>query len=131
MSSTTLPKTVNVDFIGGFSALVEKGIAKGDQALINAIPKALTETQRICASVNVATTKAGINMDAVLEMSKAIKKAAALTADDDGIACAKLCVFSNIPQDMPFMGRRLSWRGPGRCGYKRWGIRPRRGQTRH
>ncbi|MCG8688385.1 MAG: DUF711 family protein, partial [Desulfobacterales bacterium] len=94
-----IAKTVNIDFIGGFSALVEKGMAKGDIALIEAIPKALTETQRVCASVNVATTKAGINMDAVLEMSKAIKKAATMTADDDGLACAKLCVFSNIPQD--------------------------------
>jgi len=98
-----IAKTVNIDFIGGFSALVEKGMAKGDKALIEAIPRALTETQRVCASVNVATTKAGINMDAVLEMSKAIKKAAAMTADDDGLACAKLCVFANIPQDMPFM----------------------------
>ncbi len=98
-----IAKTVNIDFIGGFSALVEKGMAKGDMALIEAIPRALTETQRVCASVNVATTKAGINMDAVLEMAKAIKKAAAMTADDDGLACAKLCVFANIPQDMPFM----------------------------
>ncbi|MEH0021972.1 MAG: PFL family protein [Desulfobacter sp.] len=98
-----IAKTVNIDFIGGFSALVEKGMAKGDKALIEALPRALAETQRVCASVNVATTKAGINMDAVYEMSKAIKKAAALTADDDGLACAKLCVFSNIPQDMPFM----------------------------
>ncbi len=98
-----IAKTVNIDFIGGFSALVEKGIATGDQALIDALPRALTETQRVCASVNVATTKAGINMDAVVQMSRAIKKAAAMTADDDGIACAKLCVFCNIPEDMPFM----------------------------
>lgn len=98
-----IAKTVNIDFIGGFSALVEKGMAKGDKALIQAIPRALAETQRVCASVNVATTKAGINMDAVYEMSKAIKRAAEMTADDDGLACAKLCVFSNIPQDMPFM----------------------------
>ncbi len=98
-----IAKTVNIDFIGGFSALVEKGIARGDAALIKALPRALTETQRVCASVNVATTRAGINMDAVYEMSKAIKKAADMTADDDGLACAKLCVFSNIPQDMPFM----------------------------
>ena len=98
-----IAKTVNIDFIGGFSALVEKGMARGDRALIEAIPRALTETQRVCASVNVATTKAGINMDAVLEMSRAIKAAADMTADDDGLACAKLCVFANIPQDMPFM----------------------------
>ncbi len=98
-----IAKTVNIDFIGGFSALVEKGMAKGDKALIEALPQALAQTQRICASVNVATTRAGINMDAVLEMARAIKKAAELTAEDDGLACAKLCVFSNIPQDMPFM----------------------------
>lgn len=98
-----IAKTANVDFIGGFSAMVEKGIARGDAALIEALPRALAETQRVCASVNVATTRAGINMDAVFEMSKAIKKAAEMTADDDGLACAKLCVFSNIPQDMPFM----------------------------
>ncbi|MCP4114398.1 MAG: PFL family protein [Desulfobacteraceae bacterium] len=98
-----IAKEVNIDFMGGFSALVEKGIAPGDRALMDALPRALAETQRICASVNVATTRSGINMDAVLDMSKAIKKAAALTADDDGLACAKLCVFANIPQDMPFM----------------------------
>jgi uncharacterized protein (UPF0210 family) len=94
---------VDVDFIGGFTALVEKGIARGDMALIEAIPHALAETKRVCASVNVASTKAGINMDAVLLMGKAIKHAAALTAKNDGIACAKLCVFANIPQDIPFM----------------------------
>ena len=96
-------ESVDVDFIGGFSALVEKGIARGDMALLEAIPHALAETQRVCASVNVASTKAGINMDAVLRMGQAIKQAAQLTADRDGIACAKLCVFANIPQDIPFM----------------------------
>jgi len=94
---------VNVDFIGGFSALVQKGIARGDRALIEAIPHALAATERVCASVNVATTRAGINMDAVLLMGQIIKKAAELTADTDGIGCAKLCVFANIPQDIPFM----------------------------
>ena len=98
-----IAKEVNIDFIGGFTALVEKGMANGDKALIAALPQALAQTQRICASVNVATTKAGINMDAVLLMARAIKEAAALTADDDGLACAKLCVFANIPEDMPFM----------------------------
>jgi uncharacterized protein len=92
-----------VDFIGGFSALVEKGMAKGDRALIEAMPAALTETERVCASVNVASTRAGINMDAVLLMGRTIKEAARLTADRDGLACAKLCVFANIPQDIPFM----------------------------
>ena len=94
---------VNVDFIGGFSALVEKGIARGDRALIEAIPHALASTERVCASVNVASTRAGINMDAVLIMGQTIKRAAALSAEKDGIACAKLCVFANIPQDIPFM----------------------------
>ena len=94
---------VDVDFIGGFTALVEKGTARGDRALIEAIPQALAETRRVCASINVASTKAGINMDAVLLMGKAIKQAAQLTAANDGIACAKLCVFANIPQDIPFM----------------------------
>lgn len=98
-----IAKEVDIDFLGGFSALVEKGIATGDRALMDALPRALAETQRICASVNVATTRSGINMDAVLDMARVIKKAAALTADEDGLACAKLCVFANIPQDMPFM----------------------------
>jgi uncharacterized protein len=92
-----------VDFIGGFSALVEKGIAKGDRALMDAIPEALSQTERVCASINVASTKAGINMDAVMLMGQQIKAAADLTADKDGLACAKLCVFANIPQDVPFM----------------------------
>jgi uncharacterized protein (UPF0210 family) len=95
--------STNVDFVGGFSALVEKGMARGDHALIEAIPEALTRTQRVCASVNVASTRAGINMDAVLLMGKTIKEAARLTADRDGLACAKMCVFANIPQDIPFM----------------------------
>lgn len=96
-------KSVGVDFIGGFSALVEKGIARGDLALIRAIPRALAETDRVCASVNVASTRAGINMDAVRLMGKMIQQAADRSADRDGIACAKLCVFANIPQDIPFM----------------------------
>ncbi|MFN2356200.1 MAG: DUF711 family protein, partial [Desulfotignum sp.] len=75
-----IAQTVDIDFIGGFSALVEKGMATGDRSLIAALPRALAETQRVCASVNVATTKAGINMDAVLLMAQAIKEAAALTA---------------------------------------------------
>lgn len=94
---------VDVDFIGGFTALVEKGMARGDRMLIRAIPQALAETERVCASVNVASTLAGINMDAVLRMGRTIKKAADLSAQKDGIACAKLCVFANIPQDIPFM----------------------------
>ena len=92
-----------VDFIGGFTALVEKGMARGDRSLIESLPQALTETQRVCASINVASTRAGINIDAVLLMGQKIKEAARLTADHDGLACAKLCVFANIPQDIPFM----------------------------
>ncbi|MHC1744787.1 MAG: PFL family protein [Syntrophobacteraceae bacterium] len=98
-----IAREIGIDFIGGFSALVEKGMTTGDRALIEAIPQALTETGRVCASVNVASTHAGINMDAVNLMGRTIKRAAALTADADGIACAKLCVFANIPQDIPFM----------------------------
>lgn len=92
-----------IDFIGGFSALVEKGLARGDLALIEAIPEALSETTRVCASVNVASTRAGINMDAVYLMGKTIRSAALASASSDGLACAKLCVFANIPQDIPFM----------------------------
>jgi uncharacterized protein (UPF0210 family) len=94
---------VSVDFIGGFSALVEKGFTESDLALIEAIPEALSKTERVCASVNVASTRAGINMDAVYLMGQAIKAAAECTAQSDGLACAKLCVFANIPQDIPFM----------------------------
>jgi len=92
-----------VDFLGGFSALVEKGMARGDRALIDALPQALSSTERGCASVNVATTRAGINMDAVVLLGRQIKAASELTAARDGIACAKLCVFANIPEDVPFM----------------------------
>ncbi|MGA6925589.1 MAG: PFL family protein [Desulfosarcina sp.] len=95
--------TARVDFIGGFTALVEKGIARGDRALIEALPEALNATERVCASINVASTRAGINIDAVLLMGRTIKEAARLSADRDGLACAKLCVFANIPQDIPFM----------------------------
>lgn len=94
---------LGVDFIGGFSALVEKGMAPGDKALIDAIPQALTESKRICSSVNVASTRAGLNMDAIKHMGVIIKQAAEMTADDDGLAAAKLVVFANIPQDVPFM----------------------------
>lgn len=96
-------KDVNVDFIGGFSALVEKGMAKGDLALIEAIPEALSVTERLCSSVNVATSRAGINMDAVALMGRTIKAAAEMTKDRDGLGCAKLVVFANIPEDVPFM----------------------------
>ena len=96
-------KEVGVNFIGGFSALVEKGYTEGDRRLIASIPEALACTDRVCSSVNVGSTKTGINMDAVREMGEIIVKAAALTADRDAIGCAKLVVFANVPQDNPFM----------------------------
>ena len=96
-------KEVGVNFVGGFSALVEKGMTKGDELLIESIPLALAETQRVCASVNVASSKAGINMDAVLKMAKIIKESARLTKDNDCIGAAKLVVFCNVPGDNPFM----------------------------
>ena len=100
---TALQESVGVDFIGGFSALVEKGFTRGDRALIEAIPEALAATERVCSSVNLASTRAGINMDAVYLMGKTIKRTAELTGERDGIGCAKLCVFANIPEDVPFM----------------------------
>ncbi len=95
--------TLGIDFIGGYSALVQKGMTRGEAKLIESIPVALSSTNKVCASVNVATTKAGINMDAVLKMAETIKKAAELSKDRDGLACAKLVVFANAPEDNPFM----------------------------
>ncbi len=92
-----------VDFLGGFSALVEKGFAKGDRALIEALPESLARTERVCASINVASSRSGINMDAVALMGEQILRVARATADRGGIGCAKLVVFANIPQDVPFM----------------------------
>ena len=94
---------VGVNFIGGFSALVHKGFTDSDRRLIASLPRALAETERVCGSVNVGTTKAGINMDAVRLMGEAIKEAAALTAVSGGMACAKLVVFCNAVEDNPFM----------------------------
>ncbi|WP_445475762.1 PFL family protein [Methanococcoides methylutens] len=94
---------VGIDFIGGFSALVHKGATPGDIKLINSLPQALANTKKVCASINVATTKAGINMDAVAMMGDIIKKTADATKDADGIGCAKLVVFANAPEDNPFM----------------------------
>lgn len=96
-------KEVGVDFIGGFSALVEKGYTKGDRTLINSIPEALTATDIVCSSVNIGSTKAGINMDAVREMGQVVKRTAELTRDNNAIGCAKLVVFCNAPGDNPFM----------------------------
>ncbi len=94
---------VGINFIGGFSALVQKGMTKGAEALISVIPEALAETELVCSSVNVASTKAGINMDAIRLMGSVIKRAAYLTRDRSSIGCAKLVVFANVPEDNPFM----------------------------
>ena len=95
--------SLGINFIGGFSALVQKGMTVGAKNMISVIPEALTETQNVCSSVNVASTKAGINMDAIALMGSAIKRAAYLTRDNNSIACAKLVVFANVPEDNPFM----------------------------
>ena len=108
-------KEVGVNFVGGFSALVEKGCTKGDKLLIEAIPEALAQTERLCASVNVASSKAGINMDAVLKMAETIKKSAELTADKDGLGAAKLVVFCNTPGDNPFMAGAFCGVGEPEC----------------
>ncbi|HNX29147.1 MAG TPA: PFL family protein [Syntrophomonadaceae bacterium] len=94
---------VGVNFIGGFTALVHKGFSNGDRALIEAIPETLAVTERVCASVNLGTTKAGINMDAVYQMGHIIKATAELTGDRNGLGCAKLVVFCNAVEDNPFM----------------------------
>ena len=94
---------LGVNFVGGYSALVQKGATLGAKNLIESIPQALYETTKVCSSVNVASTKAGINMDAVRRMGEIIKETAYLTRDNDSIGCAKLVVFANIPEDNPFM----------------------------
>lgn len=95
--------TVGVDFIGGFSALTESGITRGDRILLDSLPEALAATERVCASVAVGSTKAGINMDAVLRIGEIVKETAALTADRDALGCAKLVAFCNAVEDNPFM----------------------------
>ena len=95
--------TVGVNFIGGFSALVHKGFTKGDLVLIDSIPDALAVTERVCSSVNLASTSTGINMDCVARMGQIIKQTAELTKDRDAIGCAKLVVFANAVEDNPFM----------------------------
>lgn len=96
-------KAVGVNFIGGFSALVQKGMSPSDRVLIESIPEALSVTEHVCASVNVGCTKSGINMDAVKRMGEIIKLSAEHTADRSSIGCAKLVVFCNAPEDNPFM----------------------------
>ncbi|MGP1522140.1 MAG: PFL family protein [Treponema sp.] len=106
-------KELNIDFIGGFSALVQKGFTKGDRSLLRSIPEALASTDRVCSSINLGTTKSGINMDAVKEMGEIILKTASLTADKSGLGCAKLVVFCNAPEDNPFMAGAFHGTGEG------------------
>ena len=108
-------KECGVNFIGGFSALVQKGCTKGDWTLIRSIPEALAATERVCSSVNVGSTKAGINMDAVAEMGRIIKRTAEITADNDGLGCAKLVVFANAVEDNPFMAGAFHGVGEPEC----------------
>ena len=104
-------RTCGVNFIGGYSALVQKGMTEAEQKLIRSIPQALAETELVCASVNVGSTRAGINMDAVALMGRVVKDTAAATADRDGFGCAKLVVFCNAVEDNPFMAG--AFHGPG------------------
>lgn len=108
-------RDVGVNFIGGFSALVEKGMTKGDELLIESIPQALAQTERVCSSINLASSKSGINMDAVLKLSDIIKETARLTADKDSIGAAKLVVFCNAPGDNPFMAGAFCGIGEPEC----------------
>ncbi|MDR2740785.1 MAG: PFL family protein [Treponema sp.] len=104
-------RELGVDFVGGFSALVQKGFSQGDRRLMDSIPHALAVTERVCASINVASTKSGINMDAVRRMGEVIKATAEETASRDGLGCAKLVVLCNAPEDNPFMAG--AFHGPG------------------
>lgn len=104
---------LGVDFIGGFSALVHKGIAKGDQTLLDALPEALSVTNRVCSSISVATTRSGINMDAIRQVGHILKDAAERTKDQNGIACAKLVIFCNPVEDNPFMAGAFHGAGEG------------------
>ena len=109
-------RELGVDYVGGFSALVEKGITPGDRALIDSIPEALAQTERVCSSVNVATTRAGINMDAVLEMGRVIKaRRRGAPRRRGGIGCARLVTFANIPDDNPFVAGAMHGVGEGEC----------------
>src|SRR5699024_3579808 len=96
-------RELEIDFIGGYSALVHKGMTKGDNTLLAALPEALAVTERVCGSVSVATTRAGMNMEAIRQMVEIIKDAAERTADQNGMACTKLVVFSNPVKDNPIM----------------------------
>ena len=106
-------KEIGVDFVGGYSALVQKGMTDYEREFIRSIPEALACTEKVCSSVNIGSTKAGINMDAVALMGKVIKETAYLTRDKDSIGCAKLVVFANAVEDNPFMAGAFPWRRRG------------------
>ncbi len=108
-------KGVGVNFIGGFSALVHKGCTKGGSILLKSIPEALAGTDIVCSSVNVGTTRAGLNMDAIKELGGIIKETARLTADRNSIGCAKLAVFANAVDDNPFMAGAFTGVGEAEC----------------
>ena len=115
-------KEIGVDFIGGYSALVHGEMTPADEILINSIPAALAETEKVCSSVNVGTTKNGLNMDAVKLMGEKIVEAANLTKEADSIGCAKLVVFANAVEDNPFMAGAFHGVGMGGCSPSRWGF---------
>lgn len=108
-------KTTGVNFIGGFSALVQKGYTKGDRRLIQSIPEALASSERVCSSVNVGSTRSGINMDAVAEMGRIVKQTAERTASEQGMGCAKLVIFANAVEDNPFMAGAFHGIGEADC----------------
>ncbi|GIX05810.1 MAG: hypothetical protein KatS3mg115_0213 [Candidatus Poribacteria bacterium] len=108
-------REIGVDFVGGFSASVEKGTTDADQELIAALPEALGSTERVCGAVNVASSRAGINMDAILAVSRSLKALAERTADRDGFGCAKFVVFANMPDDNPFMAGATHGIGEPEC----------------
>ena len=108
-------KAIGIDFIGGYSALVQKGYSAGDQALIESIPQALAQTSLVCSSVNIGSTRAGINMDAVSQMGKQVLEAARLTQDQQCIGAAKLVVFCNAVEDNPFMAGAFHGVGEADC----------------
>ena len=115
MAMDAAAKECGVNFIGGFSALVQKGCTKGDWILMDSIPEAMAVTERVCSSVNVGSTRAGINMDAVAKMGQIIKETALRTADRDGLGCAKLVVFANAVEDNPFMAGAFHGVGEPEC----------------
>ncbi len=108
-------KEVGVNFLGGYSALVHKGMTEGDRALLASLPQALSSTERVCASVNVGTTRAGINMDAVAQMGRIVCETAQLSARQDGLGCAKLVIFCNAVEDNPFMAGAFHGIGEPEC----------------